>query len=115
MKRSRSALAGFLGSIRIQSKYSSTRISTAESDPPGCPDLAAPVISMISRRTRFAISWSSAIDLDMETSLFYLADRSFSNADQKGNNCEAGCVRTAGGGHQMFCDRCGTRLSENQR
>src|SRR5437879_5650292 len=51
MKRSRSGHLGFLGSWRMTPpKKSVTRISTAESEPPGWPDLAAPVISIMSRR-----------------------------------------------------------------
>src|SRR5207302_1765751 len=60
MKRSRSGHFGFCGSCRITSKNSVTRISTAESDPPGCPDLACVIISTISRRICLAIACSSA-------------------------------------------------------
>src|SRR5258706_1760951 len=60
MNRSRSGQVGFDGSWRITSKYSVVRISTAEREPPGWPDFASPIISMILRRTRLAIVCSSA-------------------------------------------------------
>src|SRR5579871_69751 len=63
MKRSRSAHLGFFGSCRIPSKYSVTRRSVADSEPPGWPDPAAPIITTISRRTRLAIACNSSTDL----------------------------------------------------
>ena len=53
---------GFFGSIRILLKNNSTTISTAESEPPGCPNPAVPIIVMISRRIRFAMNFNSSVD-----------------------------------------------------
>ena len=50
-RRSLAGSEGFFGSTFITSKYSATSISTAESEPPGCPEPAFAVMLMISRRT----------------------------------------------------------------
>src|ERR1700676_5285771 len=78
MKRSRSGHLGFCGSCCRTSKNNVTRISTAESDPPGWPDLAWVIISTISRRICFAIVCSS-----VGLFVFFIACFQCSNAGER--------------------------------
>src|SRR6478609_6768283 len=62
IKRSRSAHSASLGLWRSTRKYSAASNSTSESDPPGCPLPAAPIILMISIRRRLARRFNSVTD-----------------------------------------------------
>ncbi|GBC73967.1 hypothetical protein HRbin04_01377 [archaeon HR04] len=58
MNLSLSSHLGFFGSCLILWKYNATTNSTAESEPPGCPDPASATDSMISLLVLLAISLS---------------------------------------------------------
>src|ERR1700692_3863350 len=96
MKRSRSGHLGFCGSCRITSKNNVTRISTADNDPPGCPDLACVITSTISRRICLAIACSSATLLVFFIGLFQCSNAWRGNVEP---SCQLG--REVGGGRKQ--------------
>src|SRR5436853_2637613 len=60
MKRSRSGHAGRVGSWRITLKNNAVTNSAADSDPPGCPEPASPIMVTMFLRIRLAMRLSSA-------------------------------------------------------
>src|SRR5688500_5919772 len=68
MKRSRSAQSGRFGSCFITRKYRAAVSSTDESEPPGCPEPAAVIIVMMSRRNSRHLALSSSKVRGMGTS-----------------------------------------------